>query len=116
MESDVPKVLPQEISRFLASPGFPPLAIENLRMVGDNTVLLDVMNRLPVPFFVTVAARFRINDQEELFSEKKVEFIGPFGRDEWQIAVPSGVRSVDVRLGIFPFEVALSRKTLEIGD
>lgn len=116
VESDVPKIFPQELFRFLAPPGIALLGIENLRMVGDNTVLLDVVNRLPLPFLVTVAARFSQNNQEELFSEKKVEFIGPFGRDEWQIPVPSGVRSVDVRLGLFPFEVSLSRKTLEIGD
>lgn len=113
VESDVPKALPFEAGRFLATPGWPPLAIENPRLVG-TTLLFDLMNRLPVPLFVAVAARFPLTNGEELWSEAVLEFIGPLSRDEWKIEVPRGARRADVRVGLFPLEIALARRVVEL--
>ena len=106
IESDVPKT-PAEISRFFASGVWPPLSIENVRRVGHNTLQFDVMNRTPLPMLLTVAARFG-----EQWSDKAVEFIGPFARDEWQMSMPPGAREADLRVGLFPIELALARRVL----
>ena len=48
VESDVPKILPGEIRRFFALPGFPPLDIENARrLTAVNILQFDVVNRGP---------------------------------------------------------------------
>jgi hypothetical protein len=116
VESDVPKILPGEIRRFFAMPGFPPLDIENARRLTSVDILqFDVVNRGPLPLFVAVAARFPLSNGEELWSEKAgPEFIGPLGRDEWQLDVPAGARVADIRVSLFPFEVAVVRQEVEV--
>lgn len=116
VESDVPKVVPGELQRFVTTPGFPPLDIENARRVPDVDILqFDVVNRGPLPLFVAVAARFPLANGEELWSEKAgPEFIGPFGRDEWQIALPASARVADLRVSLFPFEIALVRQEVKV--
>lgn len=116
IESDVPKVVPGELRRFVATPGFPPLDIENARRVPDVDILqFDVVNRGPLPLFVAVAARFPLANGEELWSEKAgPEFIGPFGRDEWQIALPASARVADLRVSLFPFEIAVARQEVRV--
>lgn len=113
VESDIPKALRTEASRFVTSPGWPIFGIENLRMVG-RIAQFEVVNRSPLPFLVTVSARFPINEDQELWSDKKVEFIGPLGKDEWQLPVPLGVKSADIRVGILPFEIAVARQILSL--
>ena len=112
VESDIPKVLPGEGLRFFATPGFPPIGIENLRMVG-RIAQFEVVNRGPLPLLVSVGARFPIA-LGEIWSDKVVEFIGPLGRDEWQLDVPLGATAVDLRVGLFPVEVALARELMEV--
>ena len=116
VESDVPKILPGEIRRFFALPGFPPLDIENARrLTAVNILQFDVVNRGPLPLFVAVAARFPLSNGEEIWSKKAgPEFIGPLGRDEWQLDVPAGARVADIRVSLFPFEIAVARKEVKI--
>ncbi len=119
VESDIPKVLPGEALRFFATPGFPPIGIENTRLVG-RIAQFEVVNRSPLPLLVAVGVRFPIADlaqsgaEDEIWSEKAVEFIGPLGRDEWQVDVPLGATAVDIRVGLFPVEVALARGVMEV--
>lgn len=112
VESDIPKFLPGEARRFLASPGWPPLGIENFRMVG-NIAQFEVVNRTPLPILAFVGARFPMGDQE-IWSEKAKEIIGPLGRDEWQTIPPEGAQVMDLRVGIFPFEIALAREEFQL--
>ena len=112
VESDIPKVVPGELSRFLASPGFPPLGVENLRIIG-RLAQFDVVNRSPFPMLVSVGTRFPL-PQGEVWSDKAVEFIGPLGRDEWQVDVPAEATAVDIRVGLFPVEIALAREVLNL--
>lgn len=107
VESDIPKVLPGEARRFLATPGFPPLGIENLHTV-QRVAQFDVVNRSPLVFLVSVGVRFEVPGGE-IWSDKAVEFIGPLGRDSWQVPIPEGATVADVRVGLFPLEVALAR-------
>lgn len=107
VESDIPKVLPGEARRFLATPGFPPLDVENLRTV-QGIAQFDVVNRSPLVFLVSVGVRFEVPGGE-IWSDTAVEWIGPLGRDEWQVPIPEGATVADVRVGLFPFEVALAR-------
>lgn len=112
VESDIPKVIPGEIGRFFATPGFPPIGVEDLRLVG-SIAQFNVVNRGPLPLLVSVGVRFP-TPAGEIWSDKAVEFIGPLGKDEWQVDVPAGATTVDVRVGLFPAEVAVARGILEI--
>ena len=112
VESDVPKIIPGEAGRFFARPGWPLLAISDPRVVetGDGRLLqFDVLNRGPLPLLVSLSGRLATAD-DELWTDKAVEFIGPFSRDEWQLGLPVGVHRVDLRLGLFPVEIAIARK------
>lgn len=115
MESDVPKTLP-ELGRFFASGVGPPLSIENARLVGprrNRVAQFDVLNRTPFPLILSVSARFP-SQYGEQWSARTVEFIGPFGRDEWQLSVPPGALEADLRVGLFPVELALARAVLPL--
>ncbi len=115
IESDVPKT-PAEFSRFFASGVGPPLSIENARLVGprrSQVVQFDVMNRTPFPMILSVSARFPSRYGEQ-WSARAVEFIGPFARDEWQLTVPPGASEADLRVGLFPVELALARRVLPL--
>lgn len=116
VESDVPKIVPGELPRFVTTPGFPPLDIENARRLPDLDILqFDVVNRGPLPLFVAVAARFPLSNGDELWSEKAgPEFIGPIAKDEWQLPLPANARVADLRVSLFPFEIALARKIVQL--
>ena len=109
-ESDVPKIIPDEISRFFAGIGFPPLAIDNPQVVGP-ILQFDILNRGPLPLFVMAGVRFQTSEGE-IWNTKGPEHTGPFGRDEWQIGIPEGASSASIRVSLFPFEIALAEQEI----
>lgn len=113
IESDVPKT-PSEASRFFTRPGFPPFAITNPRLVSDK-LLFDVLNRGPLPAVIHVAARITTLEGE-IFTQAKTNFQGPFARDEWQLDIPPNALSADLRLSLWPLEIALATKKVTLGQ
>ncbi len=118
IESDVPKVMPTEVYRFFAFPGLKPLELvkDKVTWYRDLPILsFFVVNRTPLPFLSSVSARLFTAHDDELWTDKRLEIIGPFATDEWQlVGLDPTARTVSLRLGVFPFEIALSELTVEM--
>jgi len=109
-ESDVPK-LQTEAGRFVAGFGFPILEIEPPVQVGA-TLAFSILNHTPLPFVQNVGVRFSM-PQDEIWSSGKDPILF-FGRDEWQVSIPRGATRASIRVSIWPSEIALDEKGLDL--
>ena len=109
-ESEVPK-LRTEAGRFVAGFGFPILEIESPVQVGP-ILSFSILNHTPLPFVQNVGVRFFMPEGEIWASGKDPILF--FGRDEWQVSIPQGATRASIRVSLWPFEIALDEKSLDL--
>ena len=72
----------------------------------------SILNHTPLPFVQSVGVRFAMPQGEVWASGKDTILF--FGRDEWQASIPPGATRASIRVSLWPFEIALDEKGLDL--
>ena len=100
-----------EVGRFVTGFGFPILEIDSPVQIGP-VLSFSILNHTPLPFVQNVGLRFFM-PEGEIWASGKAPILF-FGRGEWQASIPPEATRASIRVSLWPFEIALDEKGLDL--